>query len=98
MEEYAKLIQETKNTRLKYLLNQTDSYIATINSMIQDPNNIEFDSSVAVNVATTEMKQLEDTAITVSSATNQSRTEHNNNARNMNKNRKGTKVQNDSHE
>lgn len=36
MEAYASLVQETKNGRLKYLLNETDSYIATINRMIQE--------------------------------------------------------------
>merc|ERR1711871_1913021 len=62
MEEYAKLIQDTKNTRLKYLLNQTDSYIATINSMIQEQKDtgVEFDSSLAVNAAKTEIKQVEE--------------------------------------
>ena len=48
MEAYAKLIQETKNSRLKYLLNQTDTYITTINSMIQDQRStgsLDFDSS-----------------------------------------------------
>lgn len=35
MEAYAKMIQDTKNTRLKFLLNQTDSYITQINDLIQ---------------------------------------------------------------
>ena len=33
---YAKLVQETKNDRLHYQLNQTDTYLATINKMVQD--------------------------------------------------------------
>jgi ATP-dependent helicase STH1/SNF2 len=36
MDAYAELLQETKNGRLKFLLNETESYIATINKMIQD--------------------------------------------------------------
>ena len=36
MEAYAKLLQETKNDRLHYLLNQTDTYLATINKMVQE--------------------------------------------------------------
>lgn len=35
MESYMKLVQETKNTRLKHLLDQTDDYISTINRMVQ---------------------------------------------------------------
>jgi SNF2 family DNA or RNA helicase len=36
MEAYSSLVQDTKNGRLKFLLNETDSYIATINRMIQE--------------------------------------------------------------
>ncbi len=36
MEAYAALVQDTRNGRLKFLLNETDTYIATINKMIQD--------------------------------------------------------------
>jgi ATP-dependent helicase STH1/SNF2 len=36
MEAYASLVQETKNGRLKFLLNETDNYIAAINKMIQE--------------------------------------------------------------
>eukprot|EP00428_Durinskia_dybowskii_P083329 CAMPEP_0170441350 /NCGR_PEP_ID=MMETSP0117_2-20130122/46848_1 /TAXON_ID=400756 /ORGANISM="Durinskia baltica, Strain CSIRO CS-38" /LENGTH=1297 /DNA_ID=CAMNT_0010701887 /DNA_START=433 /DNA_END=4327 /DNA_ORIENTATION=+ len=36
MAAYASLVQDTKNGRLKFLLNETDSYIATINRMIQE--------------------------------------------------------------
>ncbi len=36
MEAYNQLVQETKNSRLKFLLNQTDTYINTINQLIQD--------------------------------------------------------------
>lgn len=36
MAAYASLVQDTKNGRLKFLLNETDSYIAAINKMIQD--------------------------------------------------------------
>ena len=36
MEAYTSLVQDTKNGRLKFLLNETDSYIATINRMIQE--------------------------------------------------------------
>ena len=35
MESYMKLVQETKNSRLKHLLDQTDDYISTINRMVQ---------------------------------------------------------------
>lgn len=45
MESYMKLVSETKNQRLQYLLNETDSYIATINRMIEeqrDQNNLSF--------------------------------------------------------
>ena len=36
MEAYARLVQETKNDRLHFLLNQTDTYLATINRMVQN--------------------------------------------------------------
>lgn len=36
MAAYASLVQDTKNGRLKFLLSETDSYIASINKMIQD--------------------------------------------------------------
>jgi acetoin utilization deacetylase AcuC-like enzyme len=36
MDAYMKLVQETKNDRLHFLLNQTDSYLETINRMVQD--------------------------------------------------------------
>lgn len=35
MESYMALVQETKNSRLKHLLDQTDDYISTINRMVQ---------------------------------------------------------------
>ena len=35
IDEYMKLINETKNQRLHYLLNQTDNYIKQINTMIE---------------------------------------------------------------
>ena len=35
MDAYTKLVAETKNGRLKFLLNETDTYISTINRMIQ---------------------------------------------------------------
>jgi hypothetical protein len=40
MEAYIALVQETKNTRLKYLLAQTDEYIATIRNMIRDQREV----------------------------------------------------------
>jgi hypothetical protein len=40
MEAYIALVQETKNTRLKYLLAQTDEYIATIRNMIRDQRQV----------------------------------------------------------
>ncbi len=36
MEEYMSLVKETKNNRLKFLLNETDNYLTTINRMIQE--------------------------------------------------------------
>ena len=36
MEAYNQLVQETKNSRLKFLLSQTDTYINTINQLIKD--------------------------------------------------------------
>jgi SNF2 family DNA or RNA helicase len=36
MDAYARLLEETKNDRLHYLINQTDSYLATINKMVDD--------------------------------------------------------------
>ena len=36
MEMYSKLLQDTKNDRLHYLLNQTDTYLATINKMVEE--------------------------------------------------------------
>jgi uncharacterized protein YoxC len=36
MEAYSKLVQETKNERLHYLMNQTDSYLAKINELVQN--------------------------------------------------------------
>lgn len=35
MDSYLKLVQDTKNDRLKYLINETDTYINAINLMIQ---------------------------------------------------------------
>ena len=35
MESYMQLVQETKNSRLRHLLDQTDDYISTINRMVQ---------------------------------------------------------------
>lgn len=42
MDAYIALVQETKNTRLKYLLAQTDEYIATIRNMIRDQRQVFF--------------------------------------------------------
>ena len=36
MEAYSKLVEETKNVRLQFLLSETDKYIATINRMVQE--------------------------------------------------------------
>ena len=36
MDAYLALVKETKNDRLKYLINETDTYINTINRMITD--------------------------------------------------------------
>jgi pentose-5-phosphate-3-epimerase len=36
MEAYVALVQETKNSRLKYLLSQTDEYISIINRLVKD--------------------------------------------------------------
>lgn len=44
MEAYVKLVQETKNERLHYLINQTDSYLAAINEMVQNQR-LEAESS-----------------------------------------------------
>lgn len=41
MDAYASLVADTKNGRLKYLLNETDTYIATINKMIRDQRSDE---------------------------------------------------------
>ena len=35
MDAYARLLQETKNDRLHFLVSQTDSYLAAINKMVQ---------------------------------------------------------------
>jgi ATP-dependent helicase STH1/SNF2 len=35
MDAYLKLVQDTKNDRLKFLINETDTYINAINAMIQ---------------------------------------------------------------
>jgi len=47
MEAYAKLLQETKNDRLHYLLNQTDTYLATINKMVQEQREMGDDNNNA---------------------------------------------------
>jgi SNF2 family DNA or RNA helicase len=66
MESYMKLVQETKNSRLKHLLDQTDDYISTINRMVQaqrmqsdgdevdvkDTEKVEVDAKVKTEVAT----------------------------------------------
>jgi SNF2 family DNA or RNA helicase len=41
MDAYNKLVAETKNDRLHYLIEQTDGYIATINRMVQDQRNVD---------------------------------------------------------
>ena len=58
MDAYKKMIQETKNSRLKYLLNQTDSYILTINSLIQEQRESggSFDSKMAIDLAKKEIQ------------------------------------------
>ena len=53
MEAYTNLVQDTKNGRLKFLLNETDSYIATINRMIQEqrvltPEEVEAASALVI--------------------------------------------------
>ena len=59
MEAYAKLVQETKNDRLHFLLNQTDTYLATINRMVQNQRD-EADLEDAEEKAgiTREMKEI----------------------------------------
>jgi hypothetical protein len=49
MEAYIALVQETKNTRLKYLLAQTDEYIATIRNMIRDQRQVPPPSSRSID-------------------------------------------------
>eukprot|EP01034_Spumella_vulgaris_P021763 gene21763-27819_t len=56
MEAYAALVADTRNGRLKFLLNETDTYIATINKMIQDQrveeeSGVQSDGVVAVEDA-----------------------------------------------
>lgn len=53
MEAYAKLLQETKNDRLHYLLNQTDTYLATINKMVQEQREMGDDDQDNNNNAST---------------------------------------------
>jgi len=47
MEAYTSLVQETKNGRLKFLLNETDNYIATINQMIQQQRILSEDNAMS---------------------------------------------------
>lgn len=57
MEAYTKLVQETKNDRLQFLLSETDAYIESINAMIQqqrDANtthSIQSASDIASDIA-----------------------------------------------
>ena len=46
MEAYANLIKDTKNGRLKFLLNETDTYISEINRMIQEQRVVLPDNEV----------------------------------------------------
>ena len=47
MEAYANLIKDTKNGRLKFLLNETDTYISEINRMIQEQRVVLPDSELS---------------------------------------------------
>lgn len=51
MDAYTSLVQETKNGRLKFLLSETDNYIATINKLIQEQR-VEGAEGGEVEVAT----------------------------------------------
>lgn len=53
MEAYTNLVKETKNGRLQYLLNETDTYINTINQLIQDQRVVTA-SADADNTTTTD--------------------------------------------
>lgn len=61
MEAYMALVQDTKNGRLKFLLNETDNYIATINRMIQEqrsPDDIKEGEAKEADLKTTTFAEL----------------------------------------
>lgn len=55
MEAYTKLLAETKNERLHHLINQTDTYIATINRMVlnQRSDDVEGEEGKGTSSSTT---------------------------------------------
>jgi SNF2 family DNA or RNA helicase len=74
MEAYAKLVQETKNDRLHFLLNQTDTYLATINRMVQnqrDEADLEdADEKAGITREMKEIKQLKEEKVVVKEVPN----------------------------
>jgi ATP-dependent helicase STH1/SNF2 len=62
MEAYASLVQETKNGRLKFLLNETDNYIAAINKMIQEQRTTAPTAATTTSTATAAAAAEEGTA------------------------------------
>lgn len=73
MEAYTSLVQDTKNSRLKFLLNETDSYITTINKMIQQqrvevPEEL-IPETTALDVDNEEKKEKDEEEAKLSSAT-----------------------------
>jgi ATP-dependent helicase STH1/SNF2 len=59
MEQYMALVQQTKNGRLQFLLNETDNYLATINRMIQEQR-IQDSNLVGNNSAASSNTEIND--------------------------------------
>lgn len=87
MEAYTSLVQDTKNGRLKFLLNETDSYISTINRMIQEQRVLTPDEVViasnseatATEVTTTGNEYMNEDEDTTNDTTAKVMMENNNN-------------------
>jgi hypothetical protein len=74
MEAYTKLVKETKDVRLQYLLTQTDSYIVKISEMVQ-AQRVSGDSSINLSpeeLARREMQTLTNLSSSSSSSSSSS--------------------------
>jgi SNF2 family DNA or RNA helicase len=68
MEAYGKLVQETKNERLHFLMNQTDTYLAAINEMVQKNQRLEDSDEDEPSVVVDDAEQVEATVQAIQSS------------------------------